>query len=255
MEKGKLIESLGEDGLAILNWDDPYSKKLTENCKGNVIYYGMDPKNCTIWAGNTKVENFTTTFELNLGVERVQVNFKPLGMHQVYSALAASLLGVVCNIPLTKIKLALESIEPAEHRLQAVVGPNGSVLLDDTYNCSPIALEGAIDTLLQIPARRRIVVLGEMKGLGTYSEQLHRQIAQRLYRDKIDFVFLGQGDTEFIDDELKSLGFWEERLESNLQNSGLVSKLLKTLSKGDVCLIKGSRAVRLDEVVKRISKK
>lgn len=254
-EKSKLLESLDKDGMAILNWDDPYSKKLAENCRAPVVYFGLDPNNCTIWAGNIRVENFTTTFELNLGVERVKINYKLLGLHQVYPALAAASLGIVCGIPLTRIKIGLESVEPLEHRLQAIVGPNGSVILDDTYNCSPSALEGAIDTLLQIPARRRIVVLGEMKGLGIYSEQLHRQVAQRLYKDKIDFVFLGQGDTEFIADELKSLGFWEERLESNLQNSGLVSKLLKTLGKGDVCLIKGSRAVRLDEVVKRISKK
>lgn len=254
-EMGKLTEGLGKESTVILNWDDPHSKKLAENCHGSVIYYGMDSKNCAVWAGNTKIENFTTTFELNLGVERVQVKFKLLGAHQVYSALAAALLGVICDIPLTKIKLALESVEPAEHHLQPMTGPNGSILLDDTDNCSPSAVEGAIDTLLEIAARRRIVVLGEMRELGVYSEQLHRQIAQRLYKDKIDFVFLGQGDTKFIADELRSLGFWEERLESNLQNSGLVSKLLKTLGKGDVCLIKGSRAVRLDEVVKRISKK
>lgn len=254
-EKGKLVEGLDKDGIAILNWDDPNCRKLAQNCKGTVLYYGMDSKNCTVWAGNSKIENFATTFELNLGVERVKVNLKLLGVHQIYSALAAALLGVVCDIPLTKIKLALESIESSEHRLQAISGPNGSILLDDTYNSSPAALDAAIDVLLEIPARRRIVVLGEMKELGLYSEQLHRLVAQRLYKDKLDFVFLGQGDTQFIADELKSLGFWEDRMDYNLQNSQLVSKLLKILSKGDVCLIKGSRAVRLDEVVKRIAKK
>ncbi|EKD90089.1 MAG: hypothetical protein ACD_32C00030G0001 [uncultured bacterium] len=254
-EKGKLIESLDKDGIALLNWDDPNSKKLALNCKGTVLYYGMDPENCTIWAGNPKIENFATTFELNLGVERVKVNFQLLGLHQVYPALAASLLGVVHGIPLTKIKLALESIESSEYCLQAISGPNGSILLDDTYNSSPSGLDGAIDTLLQIPARRRILVLGAMKELGLYSEQLHRLIAQRIYKEKLDLVFLGQGETRIVADELKSLGFWEERLESNLKNSELVSKLLKTLSKGDVCLIKGSRSIRLDEVVKRIAKK
>lgn len=254
-EKGKLIESLDKDGIACLNFDDPNSRKLAERCQGTVIYYGTDPNTCTVWAGNLKIENFTINFELNYGVERVKVNLQLLGLHQIYPALAAALLGVVESISLTKIKLALESIEPSEHRLQAVSGPNGSILLDDTYNSSPSALDAAIDTLLQIPARRRIVVLGEMRELGLYSEQLHRQTAQRLYKEKLDLVFLGQGEAQIIADELRSLGFWEERMESNLQNSQLVSRLLKTLSKGDVCLIKGSRAVRLDEVVKRIAKK
>ena len=254
-EKGKLIESLRDSGMAILNFDDPNSKKLAGKCSGSVIYYGSDPQNCMVWAGNIKIENFKTSFELNLGVERVKINYQLLGSHQIYPALAAAALGVVCNIPLTKIKLALESIEPSEHRLQVVQGPNGSIILDDTYNSSPAALDGAIDTLLQIPARRRILVLGEMRELGRYSQELHRRVAQRIYKEKLDFVFLGQGDTEIVADELKSLGFWEERVEENLQNSKLVGRLLKFLGKGDVCLIKGSRAVRLDEVVKRISKK
>lgn len=254
-EKGKLVESLGEDGLAILNWDDINCRKLAEKCKGNVMYYGTDPKNCNIWAGNVKIENFTTTFELNLGVERVKVNFKLLGLHQIYPALAAALLGVVNNIPLTKIKLALEGVEPMEHRMQALTGPNGSILLDDTYNCSPAAMDAAIDTLLAIPSRRKIIVLGQMLELGSYSEKLHRQVAQRIYKEKLDLVILGQGDANFIADELSGLGFWEERLEANLQNSQIVSKLLKTLGKGDVCLIKASRALRMDEVVKRIAKK
>lgn len=254
-EKGKLIESLNKDGVAILNFDDINSKSLALNCEGTVLYYGTDPQKCTVWAGNIKVENYTTTFELNLGAERAKVNLKLLGLHQVYNSLAAALLGVVNDIPLTKIKIALESIEPQEHRLQPILGPNNSVILDDTYNSSPAAVEAAIDTLLTIPAKRRIIVLGEMKALGKYSEKLHRQIAQRIYKEKLDFVFLGQGETQIIADELKSLGYWEEKLESNLRNSELVSILLKTLSKGDVCLLKGSRAIRMDEVVKRIAKK
>ncbi len=254
-EKGKLIEQLPANGVAILNWDDPNSKKLADKCKGTIIYFGTDPQKCTVWADNIKIEDFRTTFELNLGVERVKVNYQLLGEHQVYPALAAAALGVSCDIPLTKIKIALESVLPQEHRLQAILGPNGSIILDDSYDSSPSDIEAAIDTLLKVPARRRILVLGEIKELGKYSDALHRQIAQIIYKEKIDLVILGQGDTKIIADELLSLGFWDEKLQTNLQNSQLVGKLLKILGKGDVCLIKGSKAVRLDEVVKRIAKK
>lgn len=254
-EKGKLVTQLPKEGVAILNWDDINCRKLQSLCAGQVLYFGTDHQNCTVWASNIKIENFKTTFELNFGVERVKVNYKLLGKHQVYPAMAAALLGVTLDIPLTKIKLALEAIEPQEHRLQPLPGPSGSIILDDTYNSSPQALEGAIDTLLQIPARRRVVVLGEMRELGRYSDMCHRQIGRMIYKEKIDLVFLGQGDAQIIADELITLGFLEDRMESNLTNPQLVKKLYKTLEKGDVCLIKGSRAVRLDEVVQRISKK
>lgn len=254
-EQSKLIEKLDANGVAILNWDDVNSKKLAKMCKGTVVYFGTDPENCTIWAGNVKLENFKTTFELNLGVERVKVNYQLLGMHQIYPALAAAALGVVNDVPLTKIKLALESVEPSEHVMQVLSGPNGSIILDDTSNSSPASLEAAIETLLQISARRRVLVLGEMKELGKFSDQLHRQAAQKIFKEKIDLIYLGQGDAEIIADELKNLGFWDERVESGLQNSQMVGKLLKNLGKGDVVLIKGAHAVRLDEVVKRITKK
>lgn len=254
-EKGKLVEQLPKDGVAILNWDDLETRKLSEKFKGTSVYFGTDPENCTIWAGNLKIENFKTVFELNLGVERVKVEYKILGKHNIYPAMAAAALGVVYDIPLTKIKLALESIEPFEHRMQPLNGPSGSVVLDDTYNSSPTAVEEAIETLVQLPARRRVVVLGEMRELGKYSDALHREVARKIYREKIDLVFLGQGDATIIADELKSLGMLDERMEEGLQNSKMVAKLLNSLGKGDVCLIKGSRATRLDEVVKRISKK
>lgn len=253
-EQGRLVEKLPDSGVAILNFDDVSLRKLAEKVIGKVIFFGKDPKNCLVWAGNIRVENFKTTFELNLGVERVKINYKLLGEHQIYAALAAAVLGVLEGIPLTKIKIALESQTPKPHHLQALEGPYGAIILDDSLNSSPASVEAAIDTLMQVPARRRVAVLGQMPNLGSFSEDLHRQIAQKIYKEKLDFVLLGQGETQIIADELMSLGFWEERIEANLQNSQLVSWLLKTLGTGDVCLIKGSKASRLDEVVKRITK-
>lgn len=254
-EKSKLIRQLSEKGTAILNFDDPLSKKLAEDTKGSVVFFGTDPQNCTVWADKIKIENFRTTFELNLGVERVKVNLQLCGLHLVYPCLAAAALGVVYNIPLTKIKLALESVVPLNHRMQVTAGANDSVILDDTINSSPVALDAAIDTLMQISARRRILVLGEMLTLGKYSDQLHCQAAQKIFKEKIDLVFLGGGSAQIIAAELKDLGFWDERLSSNLQIGQMVSKLLKNLRKGDVVLIRGSYASRLDEVVKRITKR
>lgn len=254
-EKGKLVEQLPEDGIAILNFDDPHSRKLADRTKAQVIYFGTDQKNCSVWAGNIRIENFRTTFELNYGVERVKIDYQPLGEHQIYPALAAATLGLSEGIPLIRIKRALERIEPSEHRLQVLNGFNGSIILDDTYNSSPAAVLAAIDTLMEVPARRRILVLGEMKELGSFSEDLHREIARKIYREKIDLVFLGSGETKYVSEELETLGFLRERMEVNLQNQQIVSRLFKVLGKGDVCLIKGSRALRLDEVVKRLTKK
>ena len=254
-EKGKLVEQLPKTGTAILNWDDSYCRKLAERTQAEVIYFGTDPKNCHVWAGNVKLDNFQVVFELNYGVERVEIQSNFVGKHQIYPLLAAAALGIKEGLTLIKIKRALEKVKPPAHRLEVVAGHNGSVILDDSYNASPVAVEEAIDTLNYLPARRRIVVLGEMKELGSYSEKFHRQVADKIYKDKVDLVFLGRGDTKYTADELLKLGFFPERMESDLQTPQIVARLLKILAKGDLVLIKGSRGVRLDEVVKKLARR
>jgi UDP-N-acetylmuramoyl-tripeptide--D-alanyl-D-alanine ligase len=255
MEKGKLVEQLPENGKAILNYDDINVRKMADNTKAEVIFYGKDSKKCQVWAGNIKIENFSTSFEINYGVERAQVTIPLLGEHQIYPSLAAAAVGLSEGISLVSIKNALEKQEPQEHRMNLRQGYNGSLVLDDTYNGSPLSIEAALDTIQKLPAKRRIIVLGETKELGPYSEKLHRKVAQRIYKDRVDLVLLGTGETKYIADELLALGFLPEALEVNLQNPQIVSRLLKVLSKGDICLIKGSRSLRLDEVVKRVVKK
>lgn len=249
----KLLSQMSGEGVAIVKLDDLEIKKMLQDFPGQTVAYGLDPKSTT-WAGNIKIENFKTTFELNFGAERVKVNLSLLGEQHVFSALAASTLGVLENLPLTKIKLALEKILPLPHQMEVLQGPSGSVIVDDNLIYNPATLDDAINTLLQIPSRRKVLVLSEMKDLGEDGEKAHRQAAQKIYKEKIDLVFLGQGQARIIADELQSLGFWQDKMETNLTHSQMVAKLLQVLGKDDVCLVKGARTERLDEVVKRVTK-
>lgn len=253
-EKSKLVKQLPKEGFAILNWDDIYTRRLAKETEAEVVFYGLDPKQCSVWASNIRLGNNKTRFELNYGVERVEVSFNLLGRHMVNAALAAAALGITCKMTLTSIKKGLEKVLSAPHRLHLLEGLRGFYVLEDTYNSSPVALEEALNVLNELPARRRIAALGEMRELGVYSEQLHRVVAQKIYKDKIDYVLLGSGETKFIADELLKLGFLPERLENNLSNTQLVSTILKLSGSGDVVLVKGSRALRMDEVVGRITK-
>lgn len=253
-EKSLLVKQLPKDGYAILNYDDIYTRRLAKETESQVIFYGTDPDNCLVWADNIKIEGSGTKFELNCGVERVEINLKLLGRHMIYPSLAAAALGISCNLSLLNIKKGLEQLEPAVHRLQLLEGLNGFSVLDDTYNSSPAALEEALNVLNEVPAKKRIAVLGEMRELGVYSEKLHKEIAQKIYKDNmINMVLLGGGDAVFIADELNNLGFIG-RVEAKLSNSQMVSEILKIAGNGDLILVKASHDVRLDEVVKRITK-
>lgn len=254
LEKGKLVKQLPRDGFAILNWDDLNVRALSKETNAQVIFYGLDKENCHVWASKIKIEQGFTRFEINYGVERVEVTWGLLGKHFVYAALAAAALGLSCGMPLTSIKKGLEKVKSSPHRLQLLEGLSGWQVLDDTYNSSPAALKEALEVLNELPAHRRIAALGEMRELGIYSEPLHRELAQEIYKNRIDRVLLGGGDTSFMADELLKLGFPQERLEAGLSNSQMISKIIRSVDKGDLVLIKGSRAVKLDEVVERVTK-
>lgn len=253
-EKSKLVKQLPETGTAILNWDDINVRKMADLTKAQIIYYGTNPKTCHIWASNIRIENYKTVFELNYGVERVEVQMNLIGEHYVTSALAAAALGLHNGMLLMHIKKGLEEVTAGEHRMQLLNGQNNTMILDDTYNNAPAALEAALDVLNKLPAGRRILVLGEMRELGDLTKKMHQQIAQKIYSEKVDFVLLGQGDTKYISEELKSLGYPENRLEENLSNSQIVSQILQLGKKGDLILVKAARSIRFDEIVKRISK-
>lgn len=253
-EEEKLVEQLPSEGTIFLNWDDPQTRKLAEKTNANTIFYGFDEKNCHVWASKVRIENFRNIFELNYGVERIEIVSQTLGFHQIYPLLAAAALALNEGMSLIIIKRGLEKVEQEDHCLKPLPGINGSVVLDDTMDATPIAVEEAIETLSKVPARRRIVVLGEMKGLGSISERMHREIARKIYKEKIDLCLLGSGEAQVIADELLSLGFIPERLHSGLNNSQIGSTLLKLVGRGDVVLIKGEKTSRLEEIVKRISK-
>lgn len=251
-QKGLLVEQLPSDGRAILNYDDPLVRNLAKKTYAKVYFFGTGKKNCFIYADNIKVQNNQLIFNLNYNKQAVSIKTKFIGKHQVYPLLAASTLGVLENISLENIKNALESLKPAAHRLQVISGIHNCIILDDTYNGSPTSVEQALETLNNIKSKRKILVLGEMRELGSLSETLHKQIAIKILENNIDSILLGKGDTKYIYQELLSSGFKKERMEYDLQNQEIISKLVSILRKGDVVLVKGARAVKLEEVVENI---
>lgn len=252
----ELVRMLPDEGTLVLNWEDPLVRRLSDkyDSKGGVVFFGFDEKNCHIWASNMRIENFQTIFELNYGVERVEVRSNLLGFHQIVPMLTATAVAINLGFSLITVKKGIEKVEALPGRMEVAAGLNNSIIIDDTYDGDIKALLEAVETINLIPARRRIVVIGEMAADIKTSEKVHMQIARAIYSNKIDLVFLGTGQAKYIEEELSKLGFISERMLSGLQNPAIVANLVKILGKGDVILIKGHPNLRFTEIVKRITK-
>lgn len=251
----ELIRMLDKDGTLVLNWDDSAVRRFADKFSGsNVIFFGFDEKNCHVWASNMRIENYQTIFELNYGVERVEVRSNLLGFHQIVPILTAAAIAINLGHSLISIKKGIERLDSLEGRMDVVPGLNNSIIIDDTYDGEIKAFSEALETANHIPARRRIVVLGEMSADYKTSERAHTLIAREIYSNKIDLVLLGAGQTKHVEAELTKLGFIPERMLSGLQNPAIVANLIKILGKGDVVLVKGHPNLRFSEIVKKVSK-
>lgn len=250
----ELIKVLDSKGTLILNWEDASVRRFADKFTGNVVFFGLEEKNCHVWASNIRIENFQTIFELNYGVERVEIRSNLLGAHQLPAMLAAAAAAINLDISLISVKKGIEKVVSLEGRMDVLNGVNGSIIVDDTYDGDTKGFFEALKTINLIPARRRIVVLGEMSADIKTSEKIHTLIAREIYSNKIDLVLLGSGQTKFIETELINLGFIPERMLASLQNPAIVSNLVKILGKGDIVLVKGHPNLRFSEVVKRVSK-
>jgi UDP-N-acetylmuramoyl-tripeptide--D-alanyl-D-alanine ligase len=241
--KAELVEALPEDGVAILNLDDARVAGMAERTNANVITYGLSRR------ADVRAESIEThglagvSFTLVHGDEQAPVYSRLPGRALVHNALAAAAAGVVDEIELDEIATTLSETQIAT-RLTSHVGPNGSRILDDTYNASPASMRAALDLLAELPGRR-IAVLGDMLELGAAEREGHTEVGQ-LAAQSAD-VIIAVGDLgRWIGDAAIQAGHEDVRIM--MDKSEVAGSLLAELGPGDVVLLKASRGLTLETV-------
>jgi alanine racemase len=194
-EKGRLVEALppaDQDGLAILNFDDPLVRAMAERTDAQIITYGFSP-DADLVASNASPDCDGTTMLVHLAGRqgtgfygypaRDEIRIGLLGKHHAYTALAAIAVGIAYRVPWEEILAALEGLLPMPGRLNPLPGQNDSLILDDSYSASPASMFAALQTLDDLAncerpyrVRRRIAILGDMGQLGTYERDGHREV-------------------------------------------------------------------------------
>jgi len=248
--KYELIEALPHSGTAFLNADDEYVCQFGRDFKGKVILYGMKTPACVATA-TVRAENIEllgpdgARFDLVTLSVRQPVVSPLLGKHNISNVLAAAAVALEHGITPSEIAQALPSLQPADKRGQVVQLGNITVLYD-CYNSSPKALMAAVDTLAAMPAKRHIVVAGEMLELGPSGEQLHRECGRYIAGSKLDFLLGVRGLAQPMVDEAKAAGMHAEFVATP-EEAG--EWLARETRDGDVVLLKASRGVKLEKAL------
>jgi UDP-N-acetylmuramoyl-tripeptide--D-alanyl-D-alanine ligase len=243
--KYELIAALPHGGTAILNADDEYVSQFGRDFKGKIVMFGLKS------SADVRAENVGilgpdgARFDLVCQGVRQPVQSPLLGKHNVSNVLAAAAVALEHGITPSEIAAALPSLEPADKRGQVVQLGNISVLYD-CYNSSPKALMAAVDTLIAMPARRRIVVAGEMLELGQTGEQLHRECGRYIAEKKLDFLLGVRGLAKPMVEAAIEAGMKAEFVATPEEAGDWLAHEARD---GDVVLLKASRGVRLEKTL------
>lgn len=246
--KAELVEALPADGLAVLNGDDPNVAAMARRTRARSLLYGMSEQ-CDVRATDVigrGLDGFS--FRLQARGSAIEVDCPVPGKHHVYPALAAA--AVALEEGMTQDDVA-EGLRDAKFglRLRVRAGLNGSTIIDDSYNASPASMVAALDLLSESRAKRRIAVLGHMRELGDAEDEGHRT-AGRHAAGACDVLIVCGEDARLLAEAAREAGHPDVRILATAEETAEL--LRRELRPGDVCLVKGSRAVGLESVVEAL---
>lgn len=257
-EKAKLIEGLMSSGWAVLNGDDYVVLDMASKTRANILTYGLGAdlklrasEYVLMYRDGLNIPE-GITFKMDYEGSSVPVRiFNTFGKHNVYSALGGAACGIINGMNLVEIAEALGKYQSPPGRLKLIEGEKGTWILDDTYNAAPQAMHAAIDTLRDLPAKRKIAVIGDMLEIGKFTIQSHQKVGDQL-KGVADFLITVGPRAKFIARELLDHGFGEKNVISVSDSYEAGKELESIIEPEDLILVKGSQAMRMERVVEEI---
>ena len=255
-EKAKLVEQLPTVGFAILNADDPFVIEMKNRTRSQVMTFGFSDAAQMKIAGFENLSNGEPTgivFKLEYGGSFVPIKINgAFGKGQAYAAVAAACVGLIFGLNLVKIAEALATnFQPPSRRMNLVPGVKGTFIIDDSYNASPLSMKVSLETLRDLKAKRKIAVLGDMLEIGKYSLEAHEKVG-KFVASFVDLLITVGPRAKFIAEAANKAGLAKENISSFLIAEEAKKEVEFKIKKGDLILIKGSRAIGLDKVVDEI---
>lgn len=252
-EKMSLALSLSREGIAVLNFDDPLVREMASHItRARVVSYGTreDADVRLVRAHRLGVKGFAV--EIDSAGVRIEGTVPHIAArHQLMSIMAALAVAHALGLDVQKAFGRVRELTSPPGRMQVLPGKGGAIILDDTYNAPPEAVVAALNTLGSMQGKRKIAILGDMLELGAHAIAWHKDVGRQVAA--IADVFVGVGPTmkhaqasaltsgEKIDchhfDDSRDAGTW----------------LAPFLKEGDIVLVKGSRAMRMEYVVQRLT--
>lgn len=246
--KGELLQTMGQQGTAILNRDDPYFDFLKRMFGGTVCSFGIDRK-ADITARDIRQEKDFTDFTISSDDASANLRLRTVGRHNVYNALAAAAAALAVGMPLESVKFGLEDFRPLGMRSE-LLQVKGRTVLADCYNANPGSMRAALETLASLKTgRRTVAVIGDMRELGEISEGAHREAGATAARLGIDVLITVGTFSPCMAEGAREAGMPAARVLEASSTAEAAALLGSHSGDGDAVLIKGSRAMKMESIL------
>jgi UDP-N-acetylmuramoyl-tripeptide--D-alanyl-D-alanine ligase len=253
--KGELFAGLRKDAVAVYNADDARVGRLGRAFEGPTIRYGVTSRRVDVAASQIRSEGLRgTRFTLRRGRERAAVALRLAGRQHVYNALAAAAAGFACGLDAKSIARGLARVRPAAMRGEVHRTRRGVVVVDESYNSNPAAMERAIELLAETrPRGRRILAMGDMLELGPTAARAHAHLGRLAARSGIDLLLAVGPLSRHAADAARTRRGAKSPVVHPFDDSESAARfLLSEVSRGDLVLVKGSRGMKMERVVRSL---
>ncbi|HEV3061229.1 MAG TPA: UDP-N-acetylmuramoyl-tripeptide--D-alanyl-D-alanine ligase [Vicinamibacterales bacterium] len=254
--KAEILEYASASTVLVSNADDPRIVKRTGGFAGRRVTFGIDHDADVkaVEVVDRGVEGTTARVETAVG--RVDLTVPLVGRANLSNVLAATAVALDFGVPLAAIAERVAHVTPASHRGEVIRLPDGVTMIDDSYNANPAATARALEVLAHAAASRRIAVLGEMLELGEHAVALHEEVGRAVAAGgprPIDVLYtVGGAPAEAMAHAAIAAGMARSAVRHFETSQAAAEALIALASRGDLVLVKGSRGVRMDNVVERV---
>jgi len=237
--KKEILLGAKKNGIAILPRDDVYFNYLKSDCLYlRCISFGINK--------NSNIRLDLSSKVLTVDEEKINIESSLLGKENLMNMAAAVSVANALELPTETIIKGMKTIDSIEGRLEVKITASNIKIIDDTYNSNPSSMMMAIDVLDQFK-QKKILIVGDMAELGPLSKKYHTDIGHYILEKNIDLV-MGIGNmTKYLIDVLGTKGLWYPSKED------LLNETNKILKKDTVVLVKGSRFMRMEQIVDGIN--
>ena len=253
-EKERMLKTLKDDGILILNADDKRVLSLKSKCFNKCLTYGFsdtaDIKASQVEISYEKENPTGIIFRVDVSGNSLPMRIeKALGAGHVYPVLSALAVADALFINSVLASSALSEYELPPGRMRIIAGKKGSTIIDDTYNSSPIALSNALAVLAEAKVfGRKIVALGDMLELGEESRREHIKAGEKLSTIAGALIAVGERALD-IGNGARNSGMKNENI-FEFKNSREAGEFLRGyIGEGDIILVKGSQSIRMERTI------